>query len=182
MHKGYLYLPSTWLAEHYEFQICFPMTIRTVSPHPYTNQRVVALARGPIIYCVEDVDQPWVQDHFKVCLTPPSHPFQNPLGSCHLISQQSVIFDTKAPCMEATCEMQPNEPNTAKTNVYIAIVVENGGRFLHLSPWNGTLAAANNDPFAYDESGRRETLRFIPYFYRANRGGKGQMRVGLRVA
>jgi DUF1680 family protein len=68
MHKGYLYLPSTWLAEHHEFQIRFPMTIRTISPHPYTNQRVVALTRGPIIYCIEDVDQPWVQDHFKVCL------------------------------------------------------------------------------------------------------------------
>ena len=154
--------------------------IRTVSPHPYTNQRVVALARGPIVYCVEDVDQPWVQDHFKVCLAP--RPTYSPPKNRHLISQQSVIFDTKAPRMEVTCETQPSEPNTATTNDYIAIVVENGGRFLHLSPWNGTLAAANNDPFAYGESGRRETLRFIPYFYRANRGGKGQMRVGLRAA
>jgi hypothetical protein len=25
----------------------------------------VALVRGPIVYCVEDVDNPWVQDHFK---------------------------------------------------------------------------------------------------------------------
>src|SRR5947199_10028173 len=81
MQKGYLYLPSTWLAEHHEFQIRFPMMIRTLSPHPYTNQRIVALARGPMIYCVEDVDHPWVQDHFKVCLTPrPTHS-KNRLGS-----------------------------------------------------------------------------------------------------
>lgn len=95
---------------------------------------------------------------------------------------QSVIFDTNAPRMEVSCKTQPSEPNRAKTDEYIAIVVENGAKFLDLSPWNGTLTAASNDTFAHGKSGRRETLRFIPYFYRANRGGKGQMRVGLRVA
>jgi uncharacterized protein len=91
---------------------------------------------------------------------------------------QSVIFDTNAPRMEVSCKTQLSEPNRAKTDEYIAIVVENGAKFLDLSPWNGTLTAA----FAHAKNGRRKTLRFIPYFYRANRGGKGQMRVGLRVA
>jgi hypothetical protein len=31
------------------------------------------------------------------------------------------------------------------------------------------------------EAGRKETLRFVPYYVRANRGGRGMMRVGLRV-
>jgi DUF1680 family protein len=158
------------------------MKIRTVSPHPYTNQRVVALARGPIIYCVEDADHPWVHDHFKVCLNPPACPLSKVGWKVPSDLSQSVIFDTNAPRMEVSCKKQPSEPSTAKGDEYIAIVVENGAKFLDLSSWNDTLTAASSDIFAHIKSERRETLRFIPYFYRANRGGKGQMRVGLRVA
>jgi hypothetical protein len=32
------------------------------------------------------------------------------------------------------------------------------------------------------QRGQVDVLRFIPYYFRANRGGKGQMRVGLRIA
>lgn len=42
------------------------MEVRCLVPHPHTNQNTVALARGPLVYCVEDVDNPWVSDHFKV--------------------------------------------------------------------------------------------------------------------
>jgi len=31
-----------------------------------TTHGLLTLARGPVIYCVEDVDNVWVQDHFKV--------------------------------------------------------------------------------------------------------------------
>lgn len=44
------------------------MKPRYISPHPYTNQDIIALARGPVVYCVEDVDNPWVDDHFKTLL------------------------------------------------------------------------------------------------------------------
>jgi DUF1680 family protein len=54
-----------------KFQLNIPLKPRFVSPHPYTNQDILALARGPIIYCVEDVDNPWVDNHFKsLCLDP----------------------------------------------------------------------------------------------------------------
>lgn len=38
-----------------------------------TTHGLLTLARGPVIYCVEDVDNAWVQDHFKVsqaCVLP----------------------------------------------------------------------------------------------------------------
>lgn len=31
-----------------------------------TTHGLLTLARGPVIYCVEDFDNAWVQDHFKV--------------------------------------------------------------------------------------------------------------------
>jgi DUF1680 family protein len=47
------------------------MEPRYISPHPYTNQDIIALARGPLVYCLEDVDNPWVDDHFKALLLDP---------------------------------------------------------------------------------------------------------------
>jgi len=65
---GYLTLPAEWLKYNPKFQLTIPLKHRYVSPHPYTNQDVVALARGPLIYCVEDADNSWVDDHFKSLL------------------------------------------------------------------------------------------------------------------
>lgn len=67
LHKGYLTLSPTYLAENPTFQLSVPFIPRTISPHPYTHQNVISIARGPLIYCVEDFDNPWVDDHFKVC-------------------------------------------------------------------------------------------------------------------
>ena len=64
--KGYLQLPADWIRANPNFRLDIPMAVRKISPHPYTNQNVIALARGPLIYCLEDVDNPWVNDHFKV--------------------------------------------------------------------------------------------------------------------
>jgi DUF1680 family protein len=63
--KGYLTLPPSWLKANPGFQLNIPLPPRFISPHPYTNQDVVALARGPLVYCVEDFDNSWVDDHFK---------------------------------------------------------------------------------------------------------------------
>jgi DUF1680 family protein len=59
------------LKNNQSFELNIPLKRRFVSPHPYTNQDIVALARGPIVYCVEDVDNPWVKDHFKSLLLDP---------------------------------------------------------------------------------------------------------------
>lgn len=42
------------------------MQPRIVRPHPLAMQHVAYVMRGPIVYCVEDVDHPWEQHHFKV--------------------------------------------------------------------------------------------------------------------
>lgn len=66
VEKGYVALPSSWLSEHREFELQIPLKPRWVAPHPSTSQNTVTLARGPVIFCVEDVDNAWVNDHFKV--------------------------------------------------------------------------------------------------------------------
>jgi DUF1680 family protein len=64
--KGYIHISADQLAESPGFTVDFPMSVRELSPHPFTNQDIIALARGPIVYCVEDADNSWVENHFKV--------------------------------------------------------------------------------------------------------------------
>ncbi|KAI0206953.1 hypothetical protein F4808DRAFT_14951 [Astrocystis sublimbata] len=66
VEKGYLILPSSYTSENRAFSIeIHGFEPRYIAPHPYTNQRTLTLARGPLIYCVEDVDNSWEQDHFR---------------------------------------------------------------------------------------------------------------------
>jgi hypothetical protein len=69
--NGYLSIPPTWLESHKTFSLTLPIKPRWVAPPIQTGQDIVALARGPVIYCVEDYDNDWVRDHFKV--SSPSH-------------------------------------------------------------------------------------------------------------
>lgn len=72
LEKGYLTLSPDWLKNHHTFELEIPLKPRFVTPHPYTNQDIVALARGPLIYCLEDFDNPWVEDHFKSLVLEPT--------------------------------------------------------------------------------------------------------------
>jgi hypothetical protein len=61
---------------------------------------------------------------------------------------------------------------------YIAVVAQNGAKGeLETSAWDGQIVAEPRS----EVSECSKDLNFIPYYLRANRGGKGQMRVGLRV-
>ena len=62
----YVALPPYWVRRNPNFMLDIPMPSRLIAPHPYTNQPVAAVARGPLVYCVEDADNIWVDDHFKV--------------------------------------------------------------------------------------------------------------------
>ncbi|KAI5298257.1 hypothetical protein KEM55_003615 [Ascosphaera atra] len=153
--KGYLALSPEYLRTHRSFQFQVGIKPRLLRPHPYTNQPIVAVARGPIVYCVEDVDNTWVKDHFK-----------------------SVVFDTTSPLLETVAEdLTYDVNNEKKTEPYIAIVAERAARFLNIEGIHGYGQSAS----IALEKDHRETLRFVPYFARANRGGRGMMRVGLRV-
>lgn len=63
--NGYLTLSGEWLCAHPSFRLIIPLQPRWIAPHPLTGQDTVSLARGAVIYCVEDYNNSWVQDHFK---------------------------------------------------------------------------------------------------------------------
>lgn len=125
-------------------------TPRFIRPHPYCNQDIIAVARGPIIYCVEDIDNPWVTHHFK-----------------------DVAFDTDSSLKEVA--KHGTEPG------FVAISAPSAGLLIDPSSWH--LLSQKGDK-KRDRAGpklTRKDLNFIPYYARANRGGNGQMRVGLRI-
>ncbi|KAJ5563868.1 Six-hairpin glycosidase [Penicillium frequentans] len=146
VRNGYMFLSSEWLQENSHFRLSCPMQPQVVRPNPLTLQPVAYVRRGPIVYCVEDVDHPWESNHFK-----------------------KTLFDPSVSLLE---ELRP-EPDS-----YIAIVAVDGvAGELDTSDWSRQIAV---EPHTETVKERRN-LYFIPYYLRANRGGKGQMRVGLRA-
>ncbi|KAL6799815.1 hypothetical protein J3E68DRAFT_396697 [Trichoderma sp. SZMC 28012] len=93
LEKGYLTLSPDWLKRHNTFELDIPLKPWFITPHPYTNQDIVALARGPLIYCLEDFDNSWVEDHFKSLVL-------DPAGNI----TEEVAFDSKLgePCITLT--------------------------------------------------------------------------------
>ncbi|KAI1061453.1 hypothetical protein LB506_011817 [Fusarium annulatum] len=66
LHKGYLTLDPAYTAAHPVFSLTIGnFTPRYITPHPYTNQHTLTLARGPLVYCIEDADNAWEDNHFK---------------------------------------------------------------------------------------------------------------------
>lgn len=66
VENGYLVLPPAYTVASPSFTITFGgFKPRYISPHPHTNQRTLAIAKGPVVYCVEDVDNQWEDNHFK---------------------------------------------------------------------------------------------------------------------
>lgn len=65
--NGYVELTSEWLQLNPDFNLSLGLQARMIASYPLTNQSTLSVARGPIVYCVEDVDNAWVKDHFKVC-------------------------------------------------------------------------------------------------------------------
>ncbi|PLB47394.1 DUF1680-domain-containing protein [Aspergillus steynii IBT 23096] len=151
VEKGYITLPNNWLSQSKHFTVNIHGFIpRLLSPHPFTNQNTVAVARGPLVYCVEDVDNPWVKDHFK---STAMH-----TGS-KLVEERKVDLEVG--------------------DEYIAIRAIAAGSFVSLDPWDHC-AAMPTPATESGSQGPRQDLVFVPYYYRANRAGRGQMRVGLK--
>lgn len=142
-------LPPDWLKSNPTFELNIPLKPRYVAPHPYTNQDIVALARGPLIYCVEDFDNPWVEDHFKTLVL-------DPAGAV----TESVLSDDE---LGESC---------------IALTAHNAASFLTVENSLGPFVSAGES--SLKDKPAVEQLKFIPYYVRDNRGGKGHMRVGIR--
>jgi DUF1680 family protein len=147
---GFLALPPDYTNTNITFTLHLPMSPRLLMPHPYTNQRTITIARGPLVYCAEDVDNNWVDDHFK-----------------------SVCFERDAKLEE----YERDDVLDGETIVGIRAI--QAGTVVHMEEdFNPVLGVQQRN-----EEGRREqkTIEFIPYYARANRGGKGMMRVGFRM-
>ena len=105
------------------------------------------------MYCAEDVDNTWVQDHFK-----------------------SVQLDPR-------CEVKEKmvmDPATKDT--YVALTVVKGASVLKTESIRAApeVEVKDLDKALQCEATILEELNLVPYYFRANRGGRGQARVGLR--
>ncbi|KAI1088662.1 glycoside hydrolase family 127 protein [Rostrohypoxylon terebratum] len=150
IEKGYLELPPAYTSSNSAFSIQIDeFKPRFISPHPYTNQNTLTLARGPLIYCVEDVDNPWEQDHFR-----------------------NVGIKSDSPVSESDEELgQIGERYVALRSVGLIRKIDDR------SESEAGIPPGSSVPQTV--MAEKKELIFIPYYLRANRGGRGHMRVGL---
>lgn len=74
------------------------------------------------------------------------------------------------------------EERRSDPDAYVAIIAEKAALGqLDTSAWDGKIVAGGEGGGKDTLVGESRDLCFIPYYLRANRGGTGQMRVGLRV-
>lgn len=154
---GYLTLPTAWVEQNQQFTLSLPLQPRWITQGTSaTTSGLLTLARGPIMYCVEDVDNSWVNDHFK-----------------------KTFVDPKAQIQERVVE---NEDLTGDS--FVALDVHSGATALVGKEVTSPSIGPGVDAIALQETIARSeplnVLRFVPYYFRANRKGKGHMRVGLR--
>ena len=138
-----------------------PLAPRLLRPHSFTLQRIAAVARGPLIYCLEDVDHPWVKDHFKSLVMAPGV--------------------TKAAAVEKLGDhvVEEEKRDLPLGETYVGITLKNGGLII---PQEELLPSLESKGLGALIQGRDGVdLHFVPYWARANRGGKHQMRVGIRT-
>lgn len=111
------------------------------------------MARGPIVYVVEDVDNPWVKDHFKSVQLDPS---------C-AVQEKTITDDTTG-------------------DTYVALTVAKGASVLKTQDIHAYPDVGAGELQRVEEAADTviDELKFVPYYFRANRGGRGQARVGLR--
>ncbi|KAH8658976.1 hypothetical protein BGZ61DRAFT_433674 [Ilyonectria robusta] len=150
LSKGYLCLAPAYVTAHPSFILRVKnFSPRHIMPHPHTNQNTLTLARGPIIYCAEDIDNPWETNHFKDII----------------IKQDSPVVEERR-----VSEETGEDYVVLKTQCWRRILndweVTSNGQ----GPGMGV-----SEQIIGDE---REIV-FVPYYFRSNRGGKGHMRVGF---
>ncbi|PSR81659.1 hypothetical protein BD289DRAFT_438787 [Coniella lustricola] len=162
VERGYLHLDTTYLKANPHFTLTLPLAPRLLRPHPFTLQRIAVLARGPLIYCLEDVDHTWVTDHFKSVVLAPG------------VTQADEDGELNKYIVEGTKTDLPLGEN------YTGLTMKNGGILIPQDDLTPVLEV-NTGLRALVEGKGAVDLHFFPYWARANRGGKQQMRVGIRT-
>lgn len=129
--KGYITLTKDWLKNNPTFRLTISMMPRFVSPHPYSNQDVVALMRGPLVYCVEDVDNAWVDDHFKSLLFDTSATVTEATKTGDGILEPYVALTA----YDATSFLRPNSNAGPHSSAKLETVRNGGAEELHFVPY-----------------------------------------------
>ncbi|KAH9900199.1 glycoside hydrolase family 127 protein [Xylariomycetidae sp. FL2044] len=160
VQNGYLILPPAYTAAHPAFTLDVGgFKPRFIAPHPYTNQNTLALARGPLVYCVEDFDNPWELDHFQ----------NVGISAGTEVTEEEKVVDglgeryielRAAGWIRKLDQLDRQTPGVAPC-----------------FPAGVAVAAATQA--ATEVQQHQQELVFVPYYLRANRGGRGHMRVGL---
>ncbi|TQS33712.1 hypothetical protein Golomagni_05932 [Golovinomyces magnicellulatus] len=66
VEKGYAVLSPAYTNANNRFSVeVGGFEPRYIAPHPNAQQQVLGIARGPIIYCMEDHDNTWACSHFR---------------------------------------------------------------------------------------------------------------------
>ena len=95
--NGYLELSPEYLASNSRYTLQINgFAPRWLEPHPYTNQNTIFLARGPIVYCVEDAQNPWEDNHFRDVVVKPREPITEEIRVWEPTGETYVVFHTKA--------------------------------------------------------------------------------------
>ncbi|OJJ45307.1 hypothetical protein ASPZODRAFT_152981 [Penicilliopsis zonata CBS 506.65] len=155
--KSYLMLPPEYTSQHVkkEIEVSFSkqsMAPRLVRPHPYTSLDTVAVARGPLIYCAEDVDNDWVNDHFKSTAISRNAHLQEIVQHNDFLDEDFLMIKTTG--VKLNEEQYSNRSNGVFPGFAVTQPVE--------------------------PQGEQVPLILVPYYYRGNRGGRGHMRVGFK--
>jgi hypothetical protein len=143
-------LPSTYLSANPVFTLTVNnFTPRWLESHPYTNQNTLYLARGPIIYCAEDAHHPWEANHFR-----------------------DIVVESEVSVVDETRTHKPSEEK------YVALKTtcwkRDMGRWTGEGGEAGPVSKAGKLTLLDDRE-----LVYVPYYMRANSGGKGHVRVGM---
>ncbi|RDW89779.1 hypothetical protein BP6252_01811 [Coleophoma cylindrospora] len=155
--KSYITLLPEYTSTHRGSPITLTFDATSFAPrflrqHPSTNQNTLTIARGPLIYCAEDVDNDWVQDYFKsVAISANSKP------------KESILHDKILGDDILTVTIPGIKFGEGK---YRAVMK---GGFPGFQVEEVTNIQQEN-----------LSVVFIPYFYRGNRDGRGHMRVGFK--
>ncbi|KIH87284.1 hypothetical protein SPBR_04763 [Sporothrix brasiliensis 5110] len=162
VEKGYVVLPPAYLATNTAFALdVHGFRPRFLAPHPYTHQRTLTLARGPLVYCVEDADNPWETNHFKDVAVSADNNVEEEERVDAATGERYIALRTTGYVLTDERAKWADKVPGGLPGMEVERDAEGAG----------TKAAAKT----------KRTLVFIPYYYRANRGGHGHMRVGLNA-
>lgn len=187
--KGYINLPSSYLAANPKFTLDIPLAPRLITPHPRSNQaHTLVVARGPIVYCVEDADNEQVagnNDHFR---------------GVHLATDCFKGYEENEVVHQHGDESGPKKGGER----YVELTLRRGVRWMDLDSTAKGLSQGRNGVKAETEGSNGlvngdhsshgdaecehrapveqvQKLVLVPFYYRANRTISGGVsRVGLR--